>query len=283
MTAGCFCGIQYLLNEINISLKKQTYLLLIFITITQLLSAQHTKVYIGLGGIYNSFQDSRFSDVQFNKVSIKPEIGFTRISDKDYWLANAGFYLFENGFPGYDTIKIKTLGYNVSFGYLRNIKPGFYLGGTWNVLDYMSRDNSMLGNNANFYILSSDLFISAKYLYAFSDNWSLDIGLDYGLISLINTAPSFTANFPQNVVDNGEVSFLDSDTRNPYNFKNMEAKVFWDQFYFRTYVKVNFKRRLSLIYNWDMRTYADTKGYPVTNAMHSLILRFHFISHTKKK
>lgn len=263
-------------------MKKQIYFLIAFIAITQLLSAQTTKVYIGVGGIYNSFQDSRFSDVQFDKVSFIPELGFTRISEKGYWLANAEIYLFENSFPGYDTVKIKTLGYNAGFGYLRNIKPGFYLGGTWDVLDYMSRDNSMLGNNGNFFILSSDLFISAKYLYAISDNWSLDVGLDYGLISFINTAPSFTANFPQNVVDNGEVSFLDANSRNPYNLSNLEAKAFWNHFYIKTHIEINFKRRLSLVYNWDMRTYADNKGYPITNAIHSLMLRINFVSHTKK-
>ena len=56
------------------------------------LKAQQTKVYFGLGGLYNSFQDTRFSDVQFSKSTVLPELGFSRVSEKDFWHASAYFF-----------------------------------------------------------------------------------------------------------------------------------------------------------------------------------------------
>lgn len=264
-------------------MKRKIFFLIVLVMIVNLLSAQNTKVSFSSGGIINSFQDTRFSDIVFNKTSVKPEISFTRVSEKDYWLANASGYLFEDSFPDYDKVKISTAGYNVKVGYLRNVKPAFFLGTTWDIIDYIQRDNSELGNNSNFFKMSSDMFVSGRYQYVIINDWNLEGGIDYGLLSFLNSAPSFTTNFPQNVVDDGEVSFLDTDSRDPYNLHNMETKVFWNHFYLRTQIEVSYKRRFSLAYNWDVRSYSDHKGYPITNAMHSLMLRYHFVNHTKRR
>ena len=246
------------------------------------ISAQSTKVYFGFGGQYNSFQDARFSDVQFNKTSFVPEIGFYRISSVDYWYLNANAFIFNNNFPDSDTIKIATVGYSVKLGYLRNYK-GHFIGGSWTVLDYISRDNNLLGNNSNFYRLASDIFASWRYNYNLNDKWSFDFGLDYGLISFINTAPSFTTNYPQNIVDNGAVSFSDASSRNPYNLGNMAAKYFWNHVNINTLIRANFHKRICLAYGWRMRSYADNGGYPITDTMHTLTLQFNFISHMKNE
>jgi len=263
-------------------MKNKIWILIVLMGTVNLLSAQNTKVYFGFGGIYSSTQDTRFSDVQFNKFSVKPELGFTRISEKDYWLANSSGYVFTQDYPELDTAQVSTMSYNLRVGYLRNIKPNIYVGLTWDIIDYFSKDNSILGNSSNYYKTSSDIFVTGRYLYNIDDNWNFEAGLDFALLSFINTAPSFTANFPQNVVDDGEVSFLDSDTRNPYSLKHMKATPFWKQIYLRTHFEINYKKRLSLVYNWDMRALIEQKGYPVTIALHSLTLRFHFINHTKK-
>lgn len=255
--------------------------IILFAVVCSTVIAQETKVYFGLGGQFNSFQDARFSDVQFNKASVLPEIGFSRISSVDYWYLNANAFIFNINFPGSDTIEISTLGYNVKLGYLRNYK-GHFIGGSWTVLEYISRDNDLLKNNSNFYRFASDIFASWRYKYSLNDNWTFDSGLDYGLISFINSAPSFTANFPQNIVDNGAVSFSDASSRDPYNLENMSAKYFWNHVNIHTLIRANFHKRLSLAYRWRMRSYADNAGYPITDAMHTLTLQFNFVSHTKK-
>ena len=261
-------------------MKKQLTLLILILAFN-LVSAQETKVYIGFGGLYNSFQDARFSDVQFNKTSIIPELGFYRLSTTDYWYLHTNAFMFLSNFPNYDTIQIATIGYNIKLGYLHKYKNN-YIGGSWTVLDYVSRDNNILGNNSNFYRLASDLFISWKYIYKLNDDWNFDFGIDYGLLSFINTAPSFTTNFPQNIVNNGGVSFLDASSRDPYKLGNMTAKYLWNQFNINTLIRVNFRNRFSLAYGWKMRSYSDNSGYPITEAMHTLTLQFNFISHTKK-
>ncbi len=244
--------------------------------------AQETKVYFGLGGLHNSFQDTRFSDVQFGQTTVVPELGFSRISDKDYWQASAYFFFFNYDFPNYDTITYSNLAYNVRLGYLRNLKPSLFLGFNWDVLDYYKRQTEFLGNNSDAYKLSSDFYISGKYLWNVTEDWQFNFGLDVGLFTFVNTEPSFGANYQQNIIDNGEVTFIDSDTKTPFKLSNMEFKPFWDQVNIRTLIELNFKRRLSLYYSWDLRTYSDNKDYPVTDARHILTLRYNFINHSKK-
>jgi hypothetical protein len=115
-----------------------------------------------------------------------------------------------------------------------------------------------------------------------SEVWQFNFGLDLGLFTFVNTEPSFGANYQQNIIDNGEVTLIDSDTKSPYKLSNMEFKAFWEQINIRTLIELNYKRRLSLFYSWDLRTYSDNKDYPVTDARHILTLRFNFINHTKK-
>jgi len=245
------------------------------------LSAQETKVYFGMGGLYNSFQDARFSSVQFSKTTVFPEIGFSLASNKNYWHANAYVFTFGYNFPNSDTIAYTNFAYNFRLGYLREIIPSFYLGVNWDVLDNYKRFTGFLANGASAYKLSSDIYVSGKYIWDFKENWQFNFGLDIGLFSFVNTIPSFGANFQQNIIDNGEVTFIDSDTRNSYTLKNMAFKPFWNQFNLRTMIELNFKRRLSLYYSWDMRTFADNIGYPVTNARHTITLRYNFINHSK--
>ena len=256
-----------------------TILILLFLGLYA--SAQNTKVYLGVGGMYNSFQDTRFSDIQFNKLTIIPELGFSIISERNYWYGNAYAYTFKEQFPNVDTITYSRLGYNVRFGYLRNIKPSFYLGLNWDIIDYSKRTTALLNNGSDSYRLSSDIYISGKYLWDFHENWKFNFGLDYGLFTFINTEPSFSANFQQNIINNGQVTFIDEEIRRPWKLRNMEFKGFWEQFNIRTTIEINYKRRLSLRYLWDLKSYADNKGYPVTCARHQLTLNYTFINHQK--
>jgi hypothetical protein len=262
------------------TLKIALLLLLAGGTIT--LHAQQTKVHFGLGGLHNSFQDTRFSDVQFGQTTGVPELGFSRVSEKDYWHANAYFFFLDYDFPNYDTVSYTKLAYNVRLGYLRNLKPSLFVGFNWDVLDYYRQNTEFLGNSADAYKLSSDLYVSGKYIWDPMEHWQFNFGLDLGLFTLVNTEPSFTANFQQNTIDNGEVTFIDEDTRRPYNLRNMELRPFWDQLNIRTLIELNFKRRLGINYSWDLRSFSDNQDYPVTDARHLLTLRFHFINHTKK-
>jgi len=260
--------------------KHVTSLMLMLLAYT--LGAQQTKVYLGLGGINHSFQDARFSNVVYSKFSFLPELGFTRVSDDNYFHANGSFFSYLAKFPFIDTIQTTVLSYNARLGFLKAIKPGLYVGINWDVLDFYKRKTNFLGNNADAYKLSSDFYLSAKYLKKITDLWALEFGLDLGFLTFVNTEPSFTANYQQNLVDKGEITFIEDETRSPYKISNMDARFFWKQFNLRSQIELSFRRKWSINYTWDLRRFSDYKGYPVTDARHKFTLRFHFISHLKK-
>ncbi len=93
-------------------------------------------------------------------------------------------------------------------------------------LDYYKRQTQFLDNGADAYKLSSDFYISGKYLWPISEDWHFDFGLDLGLSTFVNTEPRFSANYQQNIINNGEVTFIDSDTKSPFSLSNMEFSVF---------------------------------------------------------
>lgn len=260
----------------------KTHLSLLLLAACLGLSAQETKIYLGVGGLRHAYQDTRFTNLQQEKYVAKPELGFSRIAEKDLWNANASAFAYNYTFPSEERINTSILGYNVRVGYLRNLAPNFYLGANWDIVDYWQRSTEGLLNGADAFKLSSDLYLSAKYFLPLNDNWGFEFGLDWGVLSFINQVPSFSAAFPQNLIDNGEITFVDADTRKAYKIDNMTTKAFWEMFYLRSFVELNFKKRLTLAYIWDMRTYSDNKSYPITNAMHSLMLRWHFVNHQKK-
>jgi hypothetical protein len=68
-------------------------------------------------------------------------------------------------------------------GYLHGITPGLFLGGTWNLIDFTTRNTEGLNNNENFYLNSGDLLLSVKYLHPAGENWSFEFGGDLGMVS----------------------------------------------------------------------------------------------------
>lgn len=243
--------------------------------------AQSTRTYVGLGAMYHSFQDARFSDLQITSFSPDLELGFRYLSERTYVLAHADGFLFITPQPNAGDTSISSTGLNVRAGYLHGITKNLYLGGTWDMIDFMTRTTQGLHNSENFYLNSSDLYLSAKYLYTAGKNWSFEFGGDLGLVSFMKYAPSFTANLEQKVIDDGNASYTDSNIRQPWNFKNYDPKPIGKQITVRTHIEAFFKKRLSAAYIWSMRSFADQKAYPLTTAEHTLAFRYHFISRPK--
>ncbi len=243
--------------------------------------AQSTRIYVGLGPMYHVFQDARFSDLQITSFSPDLELGFRYLNDRSYVLAHVDGFLFLTPQPNAGDTSISSTGLNVRAGYLYGITENLYLGGTWDMIDFMTRTTQGLNNSENFYLNSSDLYLSAKYLYTAGKNWRFELGGDLGLVSFMKYAPSFTANMEQKVIDEGNASYTDRNIRQPWNFKNFETKLIGKQFTVRTHIEAFFKRRLSAAYIWSMQSFADQKGYPLTTAEHTLAFRYHFISRPK--
>lgn len=240
--------------------------------------SQSTRFYVGLGPMYHAFQDARFSDLQITSFSPDLELGFRFVTDRSYVLARADGFLFITPQPNAGDTSISSIGLNIRAGYLHGVTENLYLGGTLDLIDFMTRNTGGLHNNENFFLNSTDVYLSAKYLYSAGKNWSFEFGGDLGLISFMKYAPSFTANLEQKVIDDGKASYTDMNIRQPWNFKNYDPKPVGKQFTMRTHIEAFFKRRLSAAYIWSMRSFADQKGYPLTTAEHTLAFRYHFIS-----
>ena len=253
-------------------------LVLLALFTAQHVTAQSTRVYVGLGAMYHSFQDARFSDVRFTGTAIIPELGFRYLTEKTYILAQGFGFFHAVDLPGREEDKVTSLGFNTGLGYLRGITPGLYAGATWDVVDYMTRNTDVINNNSNFFHTASDLLLSIRYRYELNDAWSMEVGGDLGIVSVVKYAPSFAANLPQNIVDEGKASFQDEGVRQPFTLQYLDVKPGWSQLYLKTRAELYFKRRLSMAYLWRMRTFSDHKDHPVTMANHNLTLRYHFVS-----
>jgi hypothetical protein len=241
-------------------------------------SAQTTRAYVGLGAAYHAFQDARFSDLQITSYSPDLELGFRYVTDRSYLLAHADGFGFVTPQPNAGENTISSIGFNVRAGYLHAITPGLFLGGTWDLIDFTTRNTEGLNNNENFYLNSSDLFLSVKYLHPAGENWSFEFGGDLGMVSFMKYAPSFTASLDQKAIDDGKASYQDLNVRNPWSFSHINTKPIGQQFTMRIHIEAFFRRRLSTAYIWNIRSFADQKGYPLTLAEHNLVLRYHFIS-----
>jgi hypothetical protein len=255
--------------------------LMLFLSPGSFMMAQSTRAYVGLGAKYDAFQDARFSDLQLTVIGPTLELGFRYVDDRSFILVAANGSAFLSTQPGTTEDQISSFRINTRAGYLYGLMPGLYLGGTWDILDYVTRNQSELTNGSNFFHTASDLFASGKYHHKAGDNWSFEFGLDLGLVSFTKYAPSFTANLEQKAIDQGKASFQDESVRSPFTLKHINVKPIGKQLYIRTHAEVFFRRRLSMAYTWNMRTFADHKGYPLTMANHSLTLRIHFISRPK--
>lgn len=263
------------------SIFRKGFLIALILMSGILLRAQSTRTYVGLGALYHAFQDARFSDLQITSFSPDLELGFRYVTDHSYVLAHTDGFIFITPQPNAGENTVSSMGFNVRAGYLHGITPGLFLGGTWDLLDFTTRTTEGLHNSENFYLNSSDLFLSIKYLYSAGENWSFEFGGDLGLISFMKYAPSFTANLDQKAIDDGKASFQDMNIRNPWSFSHINTKPIGQQFTMRTHIEAFFRRRLSVAYIWEMRSLADQKGYPLSMAEHSLVLRYHFISRPK--
>jgi hypothetical protein len=240
---------------------------------------QTLRAYLGFGGVKTTFQDSRQSDLQFKKTVFAPELGL------DFAFKNSLLYMhftgfaYENVHPATDSVKYNSVNINLQIGYAYNIKTNMYLGSTWNVLDYTIFDIPSLKNNDNSYLNFSDLLITGIYKKDLTKGFYLNSRIDYGIFSIAKVAPSFTVNMPQNVIDNGDMSFQDASTRDPFSLKYFEPRFIWNQVYISTNFELMYKKRLSISYNWQMRCLWDNINYPVTLSNHNISLKFYFTNH----
>lgn len=238
--------------------------------------SQEYRYYLGASYGQQVYQDLRQSNLIWSAGNLMPEVGFEYRDNQRLAFFNASIYGVEYVHPYDPSITQTGSGHQFRLGYVHAVTPTIKLGGTWDIMDYDRRRNESLINGADAYWLSSDLYFSAYYEKQLSDYWRVKAGIDYGVLTAVNAMPSFGGNYQQNVIDNGELTFIDGDTRNPYLIQNMEVKGFWNLFQVRPSAEIYLGRWWSFAYQWDLSTYADVSDYNYTRARHIFSVRFHY-------
>jgi hypothetical protein len=244
-------------------------------------SQKSFRVYTGLGSTINHFQNARFSDIRFLDPGFALEFGF-EMENSVYTLESGVSVMgLISTHPATSLHNYSGLWLNVSTGYYRSFGRSWKWGGGWNLFDYTIYDTPDLVNSSNTFISASDWFVGSRYNLNLNDDFSLSMGGDLGLISVVKVAPSFTANFQQKVVDDGLVSYTDYKARQPIGFANLDPMILGQQVLVKTIFDLRFRKRFSLAYMWRMRMIREIKSYPVTQGLHRITLRWHFISKSK--
>ncbi len=234
------------------------------------------RVYVGLGGRLDAFQDARSSDLQLRRGSVQPSLGFRYVGRGNYVGAQARAFLFGAPEPP-GPRAVSSSGYTVGVRYLRETATHLYVGGAWDVVDQLSRTNEGLGNSSLFYHNASDLYAAVRYARPLrAERLSLDLGLGLGLASAVTYAPSFGAALSQQSIARGELSYTDPATLRSFSLRFRQIKPFWEQPLLRFDAELVW-RAFSVAYRWRVRTFRDQPERPVTLAEHGLQLRWHFV------
>ena len=264
-------------------MKRKNYtLLLLLLLFTLTVSAQNNRAYFGLGASYLNFQDARFSNLRLSGNALSAEIGYESLSEKRYSYLKSIFSFGTNPIPFRDDENISIIQLSPALGYFRNFfEDNFYLGFTANIFDLTTRTNNVLSNSSLTFMHSNDLLLAAAYVKPVSKSLRLEFRSELGLLSIMKYAPSFSATFPQNIIDNGRVSYQDGEILNATSWKYMVIKTGFNQTYLKFNAAAYLGKRLGISYAWRVRSFSDFEDYPLTMARHSFTFRYHFISRSK--
>ena len=242
-----------------------------------IISAQSiNNLYLNFGGSYSDFQDVKYSTVQYGGIGGLISAGFEKRQSKAIWDAGFSMNIASEKATTHDSGNAFVLHPNLYLQYLSRVKEGLYIGGRWDILDFYYRNVSGLGNNSTYYISSSNLSVSAEYIYQ-----KFRFGLDLCLLSYQKENTSFGFSTPQNALEEGEFGYQNDDLDNPFGFKYYQLKPIGQQFTIRTQIKYQFTERFSLGYQWTMNQFAEVKNYPVTYGNHWVTARFNILHKEK--
>ncbi len=239
-------------------------------------NSKQNLIDIGVGGIYTTFQDTRFSDVRYSGFGGKFMLDYTHWG-KFIWGLNAEFYSGDT--------KGKTHGKTASnmggflsgdflFPVTKNERSSLYIGPKVDFINMYLRSDPNLINNSGFIISGNSLLAELLYKRKINEKWRFEARGALQLISYMYLGTSFAYAAPQNQLDDGE-----------YNYNGIEtpgyATLPWDFFNIETDFRFKYKKRWSAGYQWNMQQEYSTPGMPMTKGYHSLFVAFSVLNKIK--
>jgi len=274
---------------------KNTFFLFIYLLFISSINAQdeHTDAAarVGLKGItmnfytsiglgYHDFQDNKYSAVTYGGARAALAFGMERSNPNARW--QLGFDL-HGGLTSGNTHGQSGFIINptIHFRYLKKLNDQIEIGGRWDIFDVFINKINGLGNNSIYALSSSNLYASGTYNKSFNEGRKLIAGLDLGLLSFNRENTSFAFSTPQNLLDNGSFNYQDPAAESPFGLKYFELEPLWKFVNLRTSISWQTKGRSSFVYEWSVRSVAETNGYRATIGTHIVKYRLNLISKTK--
>ncbi len=232
------------------------------------------NLYLGIGAAGDNYQDTKYSDVAYTGVGGVVEFGFNKNKNDYMWetalKVNFGVFVpsssdFGGGFF------IKPLVY---LKYLRRLSNNLYVGGRLDLIDFYLRKTNYLGNNGLSYLNGHHLSASLVHEVGLSSNWSLQSSLDLGLLSYEKELLGFAFSVPQKALEDGDFNYQNDGLINPFNYEYFQLNHIANAINIHTSFKFKYKKRISLIYTWQLRQFSTINDYPLTYGIHNIIIRY---------
>lgn len=233
------------------------------------------KLYVGLGMGSSSFQDVKFSDVQYTGPGANFVLGFSNETDKRYWAAGMDLNgTFE--FAATHDATSFTIQPNFWFRYLYAVGP-VKLGAKLDLLNVYFRSTPGLSNNSIYLYSASNLYASVKYDRCLSKNWKAHVNVDLAVLSFDKESSSFGFNSPYNQIEKGEFTYQ-SNASSPFAFKYNKLSSLNKSFKANINLMFDYKKRFTFGYQWGINHFVSVKKYPTTIANHCLVVKFNIIN-----
>jgi hypothetical protein len=235
------------------------------------------NLFIGLGGDYTSFQDVKYSDVQYGGIGANLNIGYNRNKENYFWETAIELNYSIEGAKTHDNGMTTVINPIIYFKYLKPINQDFKVGARLDLIDFYLRRTQGLGNNGGYITNGHHLYGSVMHDYRLNEKWNLQSGLDLGLLSFSNESTGFAFSAPQNALENGEFNYQNESLSNPFAYKYFNWNYLGNSFSLKTSFLFQYKKRIAIGYFWDMKHFSNVKSYPVTTGRHNIIFRYNII------
>ena len=233
---------------------------------------------VGIGGVYTTFQDSRFSNVRYNGIGGTVLIDYIH-SGRFVWGLNTSFFYAPSKGKTHHK-KATDMSINVSGDFLFPItkteKANLFLGPRGDLVDMFIRTDKNLTNNAGFTTSATALYAEALYNRRINENWNFSARGALQLIGSMYLGFSFGYAAPQKQLEEGTYDY------NGITIPHYPTP-FWEYLNIETDFRFLYKRRWLFGYKWNMQQSYSTPGMPVTRGNHSMYAAFRFLNKTKDK
>lgn len=255
-------------------------LLLIVAVIAANVSA-HCQIQAGIGLGYDLpfWQNSKQSDVVFRGEGLGASLWFEKRDTSSRWFVDGGLSILQMHDPT-ENVESSGTHWNVRGGYtVAAFTPGLFIGGTLAAADKYDLNSEALENNAPYFLVTSDLYASARYEWPLDDHFLFIGELDLALFSGVNEADSWGFNQNQKAIEDGRFSMQDAaSNEEAFALENWRWMPIWEQFTCRTNIEARYNNRLALAYTWELHSIPIVEGYPTVIGAHRFILKYYFLS-----